>query len=228
MRLLGHNRWPREQFSGQARALKPPLRHTINIPGIPSEAARPASFRRLAPAPPLASLLEGPWRKFVVKDRIKPSQGKGAASLRHGSRWAQTCVCTHGHTPRYPFIVCELGLTLRRRDPLKTTSILLLGSGFSAKTERGLRERKAEGFLISFLKKKKKRQVKKAAGAQACNLRTLKQVQGHLQSQSKLGASLGYGRKKKQRKENGPYFLFALAIITEKSLCPFSWSPKVG
>lgn len=122
--------------------------------------------------------------------------------------------------------VCELSLTLRRRDPLKTTSILLLGSGFSAKTERGLRERKAEGFLISFLKKK--RQVKKAAGAQACNLRTLKQVQGHLQSQSKLGASLGYGRKKETKKRKWPVLFIALAIITEKSLCPFSWSPKVG
>lgn len=126
----------------------------------------------LAPASPPASLVEGPWWKSVVKDPVRPFQGKGAASLRRGSRWAHTCVCTHGHTPLFPFIVCELGLTLRRSDPLKTTSILLLGSSFSAKTE-GYGKEKLKDFSFPFLKRKKKKKRKKAAGAQACNLRTL-------------------------------------------------------
>lgn len=79
--------------------------------------------------------MEGPWWKSVVKDPSDLSRGREPPHLD---------VAPGGHTPvSAPMdtphctrsFVCELGLTLRRSDPLKTTSILLLGSNFSAKTE---------------------------------------------------------------------------------------------
>lgn len=73
--------------------------------------------------------------EIFVKDPIRPFQGKRAPHLdvapgghRPVSAPTGTPHCTRS-------FVCELGLTLRRSDPLKTTSILLLGSSFSAKTE---------------------------------------------------------------------------------------------
>lgn len=155
-----------------------------------------------SPAPTLASLAKGPWWKFVISGMPRPFQGKGATSLRCGSRWAQTCVYTHGHTPLYPFI-CLQALP---HSPLKIASILP-GSSFSAKTE-GLRGRKAKGFPASFFKKKRQLEARPLISG----LRS-KQVQGHLQIHSKYGASLGYMRKKKQRKENGSLFIYLYSIL---------------
>lgn len=58
----------------ELRALRPPLRHTINIPEIPSEAMQASHLQTAHPQ--LASLVKGPGLKFVINEMIRTFQEK--------------------------------------------------------------------------------------------------------------------------------------------------------
>lgn len=122
MRLPGPQQMATEQFSALSSGLwSPPLRHTINIPEIPSEAMRAGCLQTSSPAAPrLASLVKGPGLKFVINEwsglsRKRPEQRSCCSRFRlqtnfintalgfwavQTKAWAdiQTHVHTHAHT----------------------------------------------------------------------------------------------------------------------------------
>lgn len=129
----------RPQQMATGTVLRPSQSSEARHSGIPltflAYLQRPATFSRARPSSSASVSGGGALVEIFVKDPIRPFQGKGAPHLdvapgghRPVSAPTGTPHCTRS-------FVCELGLTLRRSDPLKTTSILLLGSSFSAKTE---------------------------------------------------------------------------------------------